>query len=95
MLEAIREKASHAPSETVGPSRVLQLLDHFVLDNESCGQHLCFVTKPLAMNLREVQKAFPGQRMPLPLARHVVKQLLEGLAFIHDCRVVHTGKVVH
>ncbi|KAL1694798.1 kinase-like domain-containing protein [Schizophyllum commune] len=60
-------------------------------DNESSGQHLCLVTKPLGMNLQEVQKAFPGRRMPLPLVRHVVKQLLEGLAFIHDdCRVVHT-----
>ena len=74
---------------------MLQLLDHFMLDNESSGQHLCFVTKPLGMNLQEMQKAFPGRRMPLPLVRHVVKQLLEGLQFIHDdCRVVHTGEVV-
>ncbi|KAI5833767.1 kinase-like protein [Schizophyllum commune Tattone D] len=91
VLEAIRQKTAVAPSETFGPSRVLQLLDHLVLDNESSGQHLCFVTKPLGMDLQEVQKAFPGRRMPLPLVRHVVKQLLEGLAFIHDdCPVVHT-----
>ncbi|KAI5898764.1 kinase-like protein [Schizophyllum commune H4-8] len=91
VLEAICKKTAATHSETVGPSRVLQLLDHFVLDNETSGQHLCFVTKPLGMNLLEVQKAFPGRRMPVPLVQHVVKQLLEGLAFIHDdCRVVHT-----
>ena len=96
VLDAIRKQMAVAPSESVGPSRVLQLLDHFMLDNVSSGQHLCLVTKPLGMNLQEVQKAFPGRRMPLPLVRHVVKQLLEGLAFIHDdCRVVHTGEVVH
>ncbi|KAL1729821.1 kinase-like domain-containing protein [Schizophyllum commune] len=90
VLEAIRQKTSALPRETVGPPRVLQLLDHFVLDNESSGHHLCFVTKPLGINLQEVQKAFPERRMPLPLVRHAVKQLLEGLAFIHDdCRVVH------
>lgn len=95
VLEVIREKTAAAPGETVGPSRVLRLLDHFVLDNESSGQHLCFVTKPLGMDLQEVQKAFPDRRMPLPLVRHVVKQLLEGLTFIHDgCGVVHAGKAV-
>jgi len=73
--------------------RLLQLQDHFRITGEH-GEHLCLVTEPLGPSLSDVQSTMESKCLPLPLVKHVTRQLLEGLQVLHDqCHTVHTGDI--
>ncbi|KAL0953477.1 hypothetical protein HGRIS_004707 [Hohenbuehelia grisea] len=90
VLQTIAKLADRLPHQA-GSSHVLHLLDHFRVKGED-NDHLCLVTKVLGPHLLSVQRSFEASRMPLSLVRHVTRQILEALAFLHDsCNIVHTG----
>ncbi|KAL0953476.1 hypothetical protein HGRIS_004707 [Hohenbuehelia grisea] len=89
VLQTIAKLADRLPHQA-GSSHVLHLLDHFRVKGED-NDHLCLVTKVLGPHLLSVQRSFEASRMPLSLVRHVTRQILEALAFLHDsCNIVHT-----
>ncbi|KAL4065056.1 kinase-like protein [Scleroderma citrinum] len=85
----VLERISTAQS-TLTNKRLLQLQDHFRITGEH-GEHLCLVTEPLGPSLSDLQSTVESKRLPLPLVKHVTRQLLEGLQVLHDqCHTVHT-----
>jgi serine/threonine-protein kinase SRPK3 len=81
-----------------GP-RVVQLTDWFEHTGPN-GQHVCMVFEVLgdslltlmrqrASNLGQTQQA--GIGIPIPMVKHLTKQVLEGLHFLHTkCGIIHT-----
>ncbi|TDL14972.1 kinase-like protein [Rickenella mellea] len=87
-LEVLKNVAS--AQSTLRYKRLLQLEDHFKFSGEH-GEHLCLVTEPLGPSLLNVQSTVESKRLPLPLVKHVTRQLLEALQVLHDqCHTVHT-----
>lgn len=76
------------------PSRCLKLLDYFIIPGKvsSDGEHLCIVTEVMGGDVRALQTSLPaGERnLPLPLAKHILRHVLQGLVQIHSLGIVHT-----
>jgi len=74
-----------------GRGHVLTLQESFELDSVH-GRHLCLVHQALGI--------FPAlfdhdKKLAVPIVKHVTRQLLEALEFLHtQCRVIHTGKTL-
>lgn len=72
--------------ESRGKNRIVAMIDHF----EHKG-HVCIVFQVLGKSLLRLIQRFNYNGVPLPLVRKIVRQLLEGLVFIHEeARCVHT-----
>lgn len=79
-------------------SMILPILDEFLLDGPN-GQHPCIVTPSARMSLASAKSATDGYNIfPLPVARAIVAQLAQVIAFCHSQGVVHgdlhTGNVL-
>ena len=75
-----------------GRQHVLKLLDQFETDSPA-SRHLCLVTEVLACTLWDLDNVQGHGRYPLPLVKHVTRQLLQALDFLHsECGVMHTGQ---
>lgn len=72
-----------------GRKHVCSLLDSFVHTGPT-GKHICLILEPFGLSVLDVYRSFPGS-LPLILVQRVAKHLLEGLHYIHQCGVVHTG----
>ncbi|KAK9369044.1 kinase-like domain-containing protein [Lipomyces kononenkoae] len=82
------EHCAH-PGQAIIPS----ILDKFVLSGPN-GKHRCFVTVPARMTLAEAQDASQIRLFQLPVARAIVAQLIQGVAFLHSRGVVHAEPIV-
>ncbi|KAI0315034.1 kinase-like domain-containing protein [Amylostereum chailletii] len=86
------ERVSSPPSS----QHCLRLLSHFTFTGKgSAGEHLCLVTPVLGGDVKELLHKcglYEGKRhfFPLPLAKHVLKHVLRGIAHAHSRGVVHT-----
>lgn len=58
-------------------------------------QHLCLVTEPLSMNLREVLKKY-GKDVGLHIkaVRSYTQQMLLALKLLKKCGILHAGKCI-
>ena len=74
-----------------GGKFVLSLLDEFFIDGPN-GRHRCLVTEPAACNLADSKEAGERWMFPLPAAYSIVAQIVQGVAFMHRCGVVHAGQ---
>lgn len=73
-------------------SHVVGLVDTFRLTGPA-GAHECIVMAVLGCDLFTMARRFPERRIPVRIMKEVTRQLLVGLAFMHDrCKVIHTGK---
>lgn len=62
-----------------------------MFDNFEHHRHVCIVFEVLGKSLLRLIQRFNYDGVPLPLVRTVVRQLLEGLSFLHDeARCIHT-----
>ncbi|KNC54963.1 CMGC/SRPK protein kinase [Thecamonas trahens ATCC 50062] len=73
-----------------GKQPVVHLIDHFVHYGPH-GKHVCMVFEVLHCNLLRLIKQSNYNGLPLDIVRRIAKQVLEGLAFLHDeCGIIHT-----
>lgn len=84
-LEAVILEHLRAPSSSE-PSPVLQLRDSFKL-NSANGIHQVLVTEPVILLQRLLK--LPGIQVG---TESLVRQALEGLAFIHERGIAHGGE---
>ncbi|KAI8084990.1 kinase-like domain-containing protein [Halteromyces radiatus] len=89
------QQASTVNQQENGHQYVAQLLHHFWIDTTTDGnngeKHVCMVFEVLGENLLSVMKRFHYRGLPVPMVKRITRQILEGLAFLHDtCGIVHT-----
>lgn len=74
-----------------GRRHISTMQESFQLDSAH-GRHLCFVHQALGI--------FPAlfdhdKKLPVPIVKHVLRQLLEVLDFLHSqCCIIHTGETL-
>ena len=67
-----------------------RLLDHFDHVGPH-GRHVCMLFEVLGDNLLALIRAFNHRGIPMPVVRHLAKQTLEALNFLHTtCGIIHT-----
>ncbi|XP_026055238.1 SRSF protein kinase 3 isoform X2 [Carassius auratus] len=70
--------------------RIVQLLDEFKIAGVN-GIHICLVLELLGPDLRCWQVCFGNPGLSLTCVKHVITQVLEGLAYLHShCKIIHT-----
>lgn len=80
----------HGSSKDDYGSRVVQLLDHFKIYGPH-GMHICMVFEVLGQNLLRLIRFYNYEGIPLPMAKKIAKQILQGLCFLHEkATIIHT-----
>ena len=71
---------------------VILLLDNFVLQGQS-GQHICLVLELMWLDASSFIEGYLGLAdARMLLAKSIARQVLNGLDFLHRCRVLHNGE---
>lgn len=69
---------------------VVALLDYFEHKGPN-GRHYCLTFEVLSKSILSLMKRFNYKGIPLQMIRVIVRQILEGLEYIHDsCGIIHT-----
>lgn len=69
----------------------MPILDHFQLDGPN-GTHDCLVFELLGPSVADLlDRRFHGERLPGKLAKHIAKQALLGLDYLHQQKITHGG----
>ncbi|KZF24079.1 kinase-like protein [Xylona heveae TC161] len=71
-----------------GKSVIPHILGEFSLDGPN-GKHQCLVTVPARMNINEAKDASRFRLFQLPVARAIIAQLVQGVAFLHSQGIAH------
>ena len=74
-----------------GKAAISPLLEEFFLHGPN-GKHRCLVTLPARMTVVDAQEASYNRLFQLPVARVIVAQLVQAVAFVHSQGVVHGGE---
>ncbi|KAH7097924.1 kinase-like protein [Auriculariales sp. MPI-PUGE-AT-0066] len=85
-------RTQSAASRGGGKEHVVSLLDHFMHAGPH-GNHVCMVFEVLGESLLQVVRRapYPTTGVPLSLVKQLARQMLTGLAFLHDkCGIIHT-----
>jgi len=73
-----------------GKKRVIELIDSFQVKSVN-GEHICMVFEALGSNLLQLIIESDYQGLPLNQVRIIIKQVLQGLSYMHDsCSIIHT-----
>uniref|UniRef100_A0A8C5W694 non-specific serine/threonine protein kinase n=1 Tax=Microcebus murinus TaxID=30608 RepID=A0A8C5W694_MICMU len=91
-LDEIRLLKSVRNSDPNDPNRemVVQLLDDFKLSGVN-RTHICMVFEVLGHHLLKWIIKSNYQGLPLPCAKKIIQQVLQGLDYLHTkCRIIHT-----
>jgi serine/threonine-protein kinase SRPK3 len=81
----------HRDEAHPGKAIISPILDEFFLTGPN-GKHRCFVSVPARMSLAEAKDASSIRLFQLPVARAIVAQLLQAVAFLHSTGIVHAGE---
>ncbi len=76
--------------EHVGRNHVRKFHESFEIDGPY-GKHICLVLQPMGVSLAMIQKVYPDGICPPLSVRWDFRYLLEGLRFLHDAHIIHTG----
>ncbi|KAI9705040.1 MAG: hypothetical protein M1836_006823 [Candelina mexicana] len=89
----IARHIAQADISHVGSRHVRTILDDFEVKGPF-GTHVCLVYEPMREPLLLYQHRLLNGRVPLPLLKAHMVELLYGLDYLHsECHVVHTGKL--
>ncbi|KDQ06503.1 hypothetical protein BOTBODRAFT_181526 [Botryobasidium botryosum FD-172 SS1] len=84
------EKCGDADPSDPGRAHVLNLLDYFHHTGPH-GKHACIFTELLGGNIDDIQAKALGGKIPPDVMKHIAKQLLQALSYLHDkCGITHT-----
>ncbi|GAB1206986.1 hypothetical protein APSETT445_005690 [Aspergillus pseudonomiae] len=83
-LDIVRSQADGHPGKALMPP----ILDEFLLSGPN-GTHQCLVTVPGMMSLAEAKDASYIRLFQLPVARGIVAQLVQAVAFLHSEGIAH------
>ncbi|XP_046682935.1 SRSF protein kinase 1-like isoform X2 [Homalodisca vitripennis] len=86
LLKRVREADMNDPNR----KRVVRLLNDFKMTGQN-GTHVCMVFEVLGHNLLKLIIRSNYQGIPLENVKIIVKQVLEGLLYLHTkCDIIHT-----
>jgi serine/threonine-protein kinase SRPK3 len=89
-IEILETIARH--KKDANSAHLVELLDTFQV-NGATGVHQCIAMPVLGCSVSAQAGRFPNGRIPHRIVKQITKQLLSGLAFLHDtCGVIHTGR---
>ncbi len=84
------DDAGAGGAREAGSEYVIHLLDNFIVHGPH-GKHVCLVFETMGQNLLALIKRYDYRGIPAFIVKIMAKQLLEGLAFMHDkCSIIHT-----
>ncbi|KAI9932288.1 hypothetical protein ASPWEDRAFT_51039 [Aspergillus wentii DTO 134E9] len=71
-----------------GKASIPQILDEFDIKGPN-GEHRCIVTSPASTSLSDAREASYTRLFQLPVARAIIAQLIQAVAFLHSRGIVH------
>ncbi|KAJ3114216.1 hypothetical protein HK098_007415 [Nowakowskiella sp. JEL0407] len=71
-----------------GYKHILGFLDQFEHQGPN-GTHLCLVFEVMGVSVVSGTDYLPNQRYPVSVAKEIARQVLLGLSYVHECRIVH------
>lgn len=73
----------------------LQILrDHFRVKGpgpEGEGEHLCFITDLLAMDVRSIMQCAPERALPIHVVSNILERVTQAVMDLHALNIIHTG----
>jgi hypothetical protein len=91
-MRYVSEYLRNSTLEHPGKQIVRTVLDCFEARAPSGGRHRCLLYDPLGMNFTEFLKLLPQHIFTKELLQRSLQLVLIGLAYLHECHVVHTGR---
>ncbi|EMC92052.1 hypothetical protein BAUCODRAFT_274834 [Baudoinia panamericana UAMH 10762] len=84
-------RLSGMTTDNKGAQHVRQILDRFTIGTANGVQHQCFVYEVAAVNLQQLERTYPNQKLPFAMAKDVLRAVLHALDFLHtEAGIVHT-----
>jgi serine/threonine-protein kinase SRPK3 len=75
-----------------GQEFLVEFLDDFMIEGPN-GTHQCIVTEVLGPTVAEdMEEIYGEEKYPIEIAKAFVTQLNRGVAYLHNCGVVHGGR---
>ena len=71
------------------PSTIVKKYDNFEIEDEH-GSHGCLLFELCGSNLIKLLEQSDDNKLPEPIVKYIVKQVLEALKFIHSKNLIHT-----
>ncbi|KAK3671002.1 hypothetical protein LTR78_009119 [Recurvomyces mirabilis] len=70
---------------------IREILERFDLMGPSGAEHPCFVFDVAGLHLQDLERIYPGSRLPINLTKDVLKNILKAMDFLHtEAGIVHT-----
>lgn len=86
VMKHVHQLKEEHPSAVVN---IVELQDHFLYTGVN-GTHMCFVYERLGPSLLDLIKHYNYRGIPPAIVRPLVHDMLDGLAFLHSCGIIHT-----
>lgn len=91
------ERLNASSTDHIGQYCIRKACETFILERVTgtvnCT-HQCLVYEPLGINMREYFDRQQYKTLGITRAKFFAVYLLNGLDYLHNCGIVHTGKVM-